>query len=128
MRKRGLTSPQKGADWSAPLDRKEEESLSKVTAIARAYRSIAVLILFMAGSILCAGFASAQPETLGIIDSSEDPLTLHPNRAFDPNSCVVIGQIFEGLLDYNCVATDVNNLLLLTERGFIEVNGYEELI
>jgi len=36
-----------------------------------------------------------------VIDSSTEPRTLHPNRTFDPQSDVVISQIYEGLLDYD---------------------------
>ncbi len=43
----------------------------------------------------------AGPRELRIVDSSADPLTLNPHRSFDPDSDVVISQIYEGLIDYN---------------------------
>ena len=38
---------------------------------------------------------------LRILDSSFDPLTLDPHRSFDPDSEVIMSQIYEGLIDYN---------------------------
>lgn len=76
----------------------------------------AALGLLIAWSILCTGLAIAESDTLRIIDTSEDPLTLHPNRAFDPNSCVIIGHIFEGLIDYNADGELVPKLAVKWER------------
>lgn len=38
---------------------------------------------------------------LRIADTSMEPLTLHPHRSFDPDSDSIIGQIYEGLIDFN---------------------------
>ena len=91
--------------------------MPKMTEAALTYRAFkTALVLFLVWFVLCAGPAMAQPEVLRIIDSSEDPLTLHPNRAFDPNSCVVIGQIFEGLIDYGTDGELVPKLAVRWER------------
>jgi peptide/nickel transport system substrate-binding protein len=95
----------------------EEDPLPKIADAALTYRALlAALGLFLMWSLLWSGYAAAQPEALRIIDSSEDPLTLHPNRAFDPNSCVVIGHIFEGLLDYDTSGELVPKLAVRWER------------
>jgi peptide/nickel transport system substrate-binding protein len=39
--------------------------------------------------------------SLRVIDSSTEPLTLHPHRSFDQYSDVIISQIYEGLVDYD---------------------------
>lgn len=46
----------------------------------------------------CAWGASG---SLKVIDSSTEPLTLHPHRSFDQYSDVIISQIYEGLVDYD---------------------------
>ena len=49
---------------------------------------------------------------LRIIDSTTDPLTLHPHRSFDPNSDLIISQIYEGLIDYDAHGRLVGRLAL----------------
>lgn len=56
-----------------------------------------VLMIALGGS--CTGMARSQ--LLRIVDSSTDPMTLHPHRSFDPNSDLIISQIFEGLIDFD---------------------------
>ncbi len=46
--------------------------------------------------------AIAAAGSIRIVDSSMEPLTLHPHRSFDPDSDVIISQIYEGLVDYDC--------------------------
>lgn len=53
---------------------------------------------------------STAAQGLRIVDSSTDPLTLHPHRAFDPNSDLVISQIYEGLIDYDAQGRLVGRL------------------
>lgn len=43
----------------------------------------------------------ARSQMLRIVDSSIDPMTLHPHRSFDPNSDLIISQIYEGLIDFD---------------------------
>jgi peptide/nickel transport system substrate-binding protein len=45
--------------------------------------------------------APAAARNLRIVDSSKDPLTLYPHNSFDPNSDLVISQIFEGLIEFD---------------------------
>ena len=56
---------------------------------------LAVLVLMPTSS------CQADTQSLRIVDSSRDPLTLHPHRSIDPNSDLVISQIYEGLIDYD---------------------------
>lgn len=49
-------------------------------------------------------------QELRIVDSSTDPLTLHPHKSFDPNSDLIISQIYEGLLDYDAQGRLVGRL------------------
>jgi peptide/nickel transport system substrate-binding protein len=91
--------------------------LRKLTHAPPMYRAFdAALALIVVCSFLFAGLSQAESDTLRIIDSSEDPLSLHPNRVFDPNSCVIIGQIFEGLIDYNTSGDLVPKLAIRWER------------
>jgi len=39
--------------------------------------------------------------SLRVIDSSTEPLSLHPRRSFDQYSDAIISQMYEGLLDYD---------------------------
>lgn len=56
-----------------------------------------VLMIALGGS--CSGMARSR--ILRIVDSSADPMTLHPHRSFDPNSDLIISQIYEGLIDFD---------------------------
>ncbi|MGD9369209.1 MAG: hypothetical protein PVH87_26110, partial [Desulfobacteraceae bacterium] len=56
-----------------------------------------VLMIALGGG--CAGMARSQ--ILRIVDSSTDPMTLHPHRSFDPNSDLIISQMYEGLIDFD---------------------------
>jgi peptide/nickel transport system substrate-binding protein len=58
--------------------------------------------------------AAVQP--LRITDSSKAPVTLHPHNSFDPNSDLIISQIFEGLIDYNAEGQLVPRLALRWEK------------
>lgn len=55
-------------------------------------------------------------QELRIVDSSTDPLTLHPHTSFDPNSDLIISQIYEGLLDYDAQGGLVGRLALRWEK------------
>jgi peptide/nickel transport system substrate-binding protein len=65
----------------------------------RGARWAAVLLLGAFCFSLHAGLVDAQ--VLRIVDSSKDPLTLYPHNSFDPNSDLIISQIFEGLIEFD---------------------------
>ena len=56
--------------------------------------------------------ASGAAGSLRVIDSSTEPLTLHPHRSFDQYSDVIISQIYEGLVDYDSKGRLVPRLAL----------------
>lgn len=58
-------------------------------------RLVVVLVFLLAASAL------GSSGSLRVIDSSSEPLSLHPHRAFGPYSDVIISQIYEGLVDYD---------------------------
>lgn len=67
-------------------------SLRKILPIVR----MTSLLLFSSAT-----FAVAASGNLRVIDSSTEPLTLHPHRSFDQYSDSIISQIYEGLIDYD---------------------------
>ena len=52
-------------------------------------------------SLVLSAITLGAPGILKIIDSSTEPLTLHPHRSFDQYSDTVLSQIYEGLIDYD---------------------------
>ncbi|MEW5722357.1 MAG: ABC transporter substrate-binding protein [Thermodesulfobacteriota bacterium] len=72
----------------------------------------AVLLLLAA----LATTVPAQTTPLRVVDTSLNPLTLHPHRSFDPNSDVIISQVFEGLIDYDTQGELVPKLALAWRR------------
>ncbi len=62
---------------------------------------VSVFGILLFGMPLLVSMAQAEERPVRIVDSSMEPLTLHPHRSFDPNSDVIISQVFEGLIDYD---------------------------
>lgn len=95
----------------------EEDSLREMWRAELRFDSYRMALrLCTALSVVCVGFTAAGGETLRMVDASLDPLSLHPNRVFDPNSCVIIGQMFEGLIDYSSEGKLVPKLATRWER------------
>ncbi|MEW6663818.1 MAG: ABC transporter substrate-binding protein [Thermodesulfobacteriota bacterium] len=69
--------------------------------IGRESTAFCLILLVGLGLHVTAPPAAAVDRPLRIADTSMDPLTLHPHRSFDPNSDSIIGQIYEGLIDFN---------------------------
>jgi peptide/nickel transport system substrate-binding protein len=67
-------------------------------------------------AIVSDGLWADSMRPLKIIDSSKAPVTLHPHNSFDPNSDLIISQIFEGLIDYNAEGQLVPRLALRWEK------------
>lgn len=74
--------------------------------------AIPFLLIIAVTSSIC------YPATQGlrIVDSSKDPLTLHPHRSFDPNSDLIISQIYEGLIDFDAEGRLVPRLAILWKK------------
>ena len=72
--------------------------------------SLTLAALLVLALLACASASSASSVSLRVIDSSSEPLTLHPHRSFDQYSDVVISQIYEGLVDYDANGTMVPRL------------------
>lgn len=71
---------------------------------ASIHRKLSLLLFLIVVPVSVCAFVAPSFGASGsvrVIDSSTEPRTLHPNRTFDPQSDVVISQMYEGLLDYD---------------------------
>jgi peptide/nickel transport system substrate-binding protein len=81
--------------------------------------TLKILILFPLFSIFILTFeiyAAANSRSLRVIDSSTEPITLHPHRSFDQYSDVIISQVYEGLIDYDSDGRLVPRLAVRWEK------------
>jgi peptide/nickel transport system substrate-binding protein len=66
--------------------------------------------------IVNSGQANDASGKLRIIDSSKDPISLFPHNSFDPNSDLIIHQIYEGLIDFDTQGQIISRLATKWEK------------
>lgn len=82
--------------------RSDSRDLAKCRQHARIVGNmISILMLGVMVIWICFPAFSASAQILRIVDSSKDPLTLFPHNSFDPNSDLIISQIYEGLVEFD---------------------------
>lgn len=90
-----------------PLSSRSEERHYHPTVhyfLELVHGKLSILLILIALPVCLCAFAALSwgaSGSLRVIDSSAEPLTLHPNRTIDPHSDVIISQMYEGLLDYD---------------------------
>jgi peptide/nickel transport system substrate-binding protein len=83
---------------------------------SRLATSLVVVCGASLGFFAFATLARAASGSLRVIDSYTEPITLHPHRSFDQYSDVLIGQIYEGLVDYDSQGRLVPRLAVRWEK------------